>query len=865
MEVVNAYLSGSSIVVLARDASGALTRQTRTPEHVVYVDAEEIGDDFARQLSQSRFVRSFTKEGRWLRVGFGDRFIRDELIFGRKGADARPSPFEERGLKTYEGDVHPVRRFLTDERVTIQAPRRAYFDLETDSRVPFSRKEEMRILSWAVVAPDGRKWSAVLDADEDAAERDLLWRFFEVVQEFDQLLAWNGDGFDFPVLRARVEKRALRVDMDRWLWLDHLALFKKMNTASESGDEKTSMSLQSIAMAILGEGKNDFDASQTYAAWEAGGEARARLEAYNVQDTDLLRRIEEKTGSAALFDAVAIVTNVFPDSRGLQTTVQMDGYILREGLERGIHFPTKKFREHTEQYGGAYVMEPKVVGIARDVHVADFAALYPSIILTWNMSPETKVDVPVNGDEIPAGCCRAPSTRQGFRVEETGILPTALKKLIDLRKEWNAKKSSAVPGTPEWFEADRRSTAYKVVANSFYGGIGSPFSRFFDRRIAESVTKNGEWLLKHVIAEATRRGMEVVYGDTDSVFVRNATRTEFEEFVRWCNEDFFPKEIARTGCRENFIKLAYEKQFRRIVFTGSKRYAGQYEHYKGKAATHDSKPEIKGLEFKRGDAALLARRLQEQIINRMIVEGDERAGTYREMLGEQLRRILNDVLPIEEVQISKAITKPLKDYVVKKKGDGEDGAMPPHVRVARILADRGADVGEGTRIAYVVLDGDGAINTPIPAADYVGECDRYYLWENLVYPPVQRLLVAAFPEVDWVSGLERIRPPKPRRVGKKASEGQLGLSVANEPSRDEFVLPVLESLGTEKTLVLLRAIAGRHPGGRTLVLNLCLSSGAVAVLATPLRVSGSPAFLLDVEDLFWEAAASRDWEARCAS
>jgi hypothetical protein len=233
------------------------------------------------------------------------------------------------------------------------------------------------------------------------------------------------------------------------------------------------------------------------------------------------------------------------------------------------------------------------------------------------------------------------------------------------------------------------------------------------------------------------------------------------------------------------------------------------------------------------------------------------------MLGEILQRVLNDALPVEEVQLTKAITKPLKDYVVKKKGDGTDGSQPPHVRVAKMLADRGQDVGEGTRIAYVVLDGDGGINAPIPADDYDGNFDRYYLWESLVYPPTQRLLQAAFPDRDWVAGLERIRPPKPRGKAAKVAEGQLGLSLGGKV--DDFVLPIHEDIGSASILERVKEVAKRHPGGKNLVLHVCLRTGAVAVISTPLKVSGSPAFLLEVEQLFWEAAASRDWEARCAS
>ena len=399
-----------------------------------------------------------------------------------------------------------------------------------------------------------------------------------------------------------------------------------------------------------------------------------------------------------------------------------------------------------------------------------------------------------------------------------------------------------------------------MVANSFYGVVGSSFSRFCDRTIAESVTLNGQWLIMRTIEEAEKLGMQTIYADTDSLFVKNATRTQFESFVNWCNTELYPKILAEAGCTENFVKLAYEKQFNRIVFTGAKRYAGTYVHYKGKAATADSKPEVKGLEYKRGDAALLGRKLQEQMIHRMIVEGEERAETFREMLATTMQYILHDTLPVEEVQISKGITKPLKEYVAKKKADGEDGASPPHVRVAKILAERGQDVQEGTRIAYVVLDGEKGITTPIPASDYDGTFDRYYLWENLVYPPTQRLLQAAFPDHNWVSGLEKIRPPR-LRVKAGVDTAQLGLALPAPTTvvKSEFVLPIRESMG-EVYLPAIKAMALRHPGNLKLTIHVQLESESVAVISTPLMVSGSIGFILELETLLWEFAASKEWE-----
>lgn len=845
MEVVNAFVDGYDLVILARDGERIVEHKVR-PEYSFFVETKEIDVDFGRQLRSASVVRSMREEGRFTRIAWSDDQVRKEMLYGRftkvwddetgeyhKGR--RPSPFQERQITTYEGDVDPIRRWFTDTGATIAKPRRGYFDLETDSRCTFAEAKagKARILSVAACREDeSMQWVDVIPDWSDRAERALIVKFFDWIDEAnaDQLLAWNGDGFDFLVLAKRIERLGLNLDMRRKLWLDHMLLFKRMNlNSSDSGEEKQSLGLNSIAQAQIGEGKEEIPpevakrwpgrslGSLAYELWEAGGEFRKLLVRYNLKDTLLMPRIEKKTGYVALFDTLADVCRVLPDTKGLLPTQQMDGFMLRLALERGHHFATKEWRERGEEekreaFAGAFVMQPKTIGsgdakdewteeqaakwrakmkldtgILRDVHVADFASLYPSIIITWNMSPETKRDIPINGP-IPPGHCRSPLTGIGFTTEFEGILPAALKTMIAMRKEWSDKAASLPPGTPEAKEAQRRSMAYKVAANSFYGVVGSPFSRYFDRQVAESVTQNGVWLIKQTIAEAEcarwKEGatpMEVFYGDTDSFFAMQTTQTEFEMFTAWCNKELYPRILASVGVvvAESRVKLAYEKEFSLVVFTAKKRYAGCFKHYKGSAArpvpaegeafdkTKHSKPEIKGFEYKRGDAAVLARRLQEKVIM-ALMRGTTRPEPYRAMLAEALAHVAKDDLPLEEVQLSKSLSKPPKEYH-RTNAKGVAQAVPPHVRVAEKLIAEGRELGEGSRVAYVVSDGSDGIKA-IPAHEYAGELDRYYLWENLVYPPTQRVLQAAFPAENWVAGLERIRPKKPR--GGKVLAGQ---------------------------------------------------------------------------------------------
>lgn len=910
VKFLNGYVKDGRVELLYRNDSGALMARRVPAECVSYMRRTEVAKH-EHELRRSAYVTGVAEEGDWLRVRWRD-------YDSRKAVCGPDGPMAQHGIPTYEADVGPVRRYIIDHAIEVARPRRAYFDIETDSRVSLAEKEKMRVLCWSIVDDDGNTTTGVLEADTDDAERALLEEMWTALDAFDQIIAWYGDGFDFPVIQARTKAvRAKVKEMRRWLYLDHLVLFKRMNMHSaESGDEKQSMALQNIAMAVVGEGKDDFDARKTYDAWAAGGAERQRMVDYNRKDTMLLKRIEEKTGYISLFQTLCEVCHLFPDTVSLNPTAQVDSFMLRLGRERGQHFPTKFHTEVVEgqQFAGAFVMEPTAHGIVKDVHVGDFSSMYPSIIITWNMSPETMRRIAINGP-IPDGHCRAPSTRLGFVNEPQGFLASAVAEMLRLRKEWNDRKAACPPGTSEWKDADRRSTAYKVAANSFYGVVGSPFSRFYNREIAESVTTTGVWLIKRTIDFAKAEGMATIYADTDSCFIAGATKDQFDDFVKRCNGEHYPRLIAETGAVRGNVALAYEKQFERIVFTGKKRYIGKYKHFKGKPATDDSKPEIKGLEYKRGDTALLARKLQERVIN-MLMQRCEDPVAFEPVVIAAIEHALRpEPLPLTEVQLSKSLNKDLSEYAVRTKKDGGDFAALPHIMLARVLMQRQAialkrkagsyDVPAGTRIEYVVTDSLASPTEVIWGPEYDGKCDRYYLWESLVYPPTLRLLEAAFPAHDW-QRFAKVRPKKVRAAPvpkPKPDSPQLGLSLDTPPqtglrlshSEDGVfagpsfnfnsyikpspaptpdappAVPAMRKRGgpfvvrlrgadypqeaeAKAAMRTLNAIFARHPGGRDVQVEIDVE-GVIAVMSSPIRVSVTPLLLEAVRQALGRGAA----------
>lgn len=769
-ELVSAWTEGNRTFLVQRDGpSGIKIRgvPARWDLFVLGLDERDRTD-----LARDPRVRAITVEGHYTRIGCVNRWKRKELVEILE----RAARAKDRELEILESDVSPLRRLLSDvASLEIDPnPRLVYLDLEVDSRQTFDdmKAGRARILTWAISGEAGHGESGCLEADTNLSEKNLLESLFLALGRFDCVLAWNGDGFDFPVLQNRAEELGVRLNgreipWHRWTWLDHLLVFKKYNMHSDGGGEqKSSFALGHVAGYLLGEGKIDFDASKTWEAWAAGGESRAALLAYNEKDTELLPRIEEQTGFLALHLAVCHICRVFPDTRSLNATAQGDGFLLRLGTEYGYRWPTRKYFDEDSMpapFKGAFVMEPTRLGAIDDVHVADFAGLYPSIMRTFNMSPDTKLRDPKGA----ATLCQLPNRETWFRTDRDGMFKIALDRLVAKRGEYTAAMKAETPGTDRHARFKRLSGAFKIVANSFYGITGSPWSRFFDVEIAEGVTQTGRWLLENVIEESKAAGLDPFYGDTDSVFVAG-DRDAFQVVVDRLNSEWSARLEPWGIVGDHSIDLDFEKTFRRLIMITAKRYVGALSWYKGKAALPDAKPEVKGLEFKRGDTIRIARRFQVTAIRRLLEVKLPTPADMRGLVEEWREKVLEGELEIADVILSQSLSKRIDEYVA---------ATPPaHVRVAKILRERGEPMAEGSRVAYLIAPSkDGKMN-PVPAGDpgAFENIDRIYYWEKRIYPAVERVLEKVYSEETWAESRAY------RKQRKLEGKGQTRLDFVGE-------------------------------------------------------------------------------------
>jgi DNA polymerase elongation subunit (family B) len=831
-----------------------------------------VGLDDADQLTlqRAREVVGLSVSGKYTRVDFANRWARKDIVWKLNQAvkGARLAGDTESAI--LEADVNPLRRFMSDYGTASVStnPRCAWFDLETDSRCKFVDAVEhgkARILCWSMAELHNGEArivaSGLLAADTDQAEKMLIEDFLNVARRYDVLLAWSGDGFDFPVLAKRSDLLRVRLGgmsplWNRWCWLDCMEVFKKYHAhVHESGEEKTSFKLNSIAQAVLGEGKKEFAASRTWEAWAAGGEERQRLLEYNEQDTILMPKIEAQTGYVALHIAVCSVTRCFPDSKSLRASQQGDGFLLRLGEMHGHRWPTKEYGEENqaEQYEGAFVMEPTRTGIIENVHVCDFASLYPSIIRSWNISPET-VLYRLQQDPVE-GSCRLPYTDMvRFSKAARGMFPRALDFLVAERAAYSRKQDSAEPGSPDWERYKRLSGAYKIVANSFYGIMGSPFARFRSSVAAEAVTQTGAWLIKRVAAVSKEHGLDAFYGDTDSCFVSGDGK-RFGEVVRDLNESWRPI-MTELGCDDCHIKLEFEKSFKRIVLVSAKRYIGRFTIYKGKDVS-GKKIEVKGLEYKRGDTMRLARTMQKELIDLLLADEVPTLEVVRTFVHCWKERVLHGELSIDDIMLSQSV-KDLEDYAERytsarctggkpkakckyefrstsvepgaptkcpKCGLARKLAQPPvHVRVAKVLAERGEEIRSGTRIEYLIVSDEGDRTEAVPARDEgaLQQIDRHYYWNKRIYAPTARVLESAFPNEAWVETTKEKRDRK-KQEKIEANRGTVGLPLfgarADDPET-QLVITLDRELDADVDMQKLKSVLQACRGDRQVRLKM---------------------------------------------
>ncbi|MGQ9597697.1 MAG: DNA polymerase domain-containing protein, partial [Thermoproteota archaeon] len=206
-----------------------------------------------------------------------------------------------------------------------------------------------------------------------------------------------------------------------------------------------------------------------------------------------------------------------------------EAYLMRQAYLMNELIPSRVEKPYVS-YAGGLVLQPRK-GIHENVIVIDFSSMYPNIMLKYNISPDTYVP----SNEECENCFVSPESGHRFRVDYRGVYTNMLQSLIEARKEVREKLKLVEEGSVEYRVLDARQRALKILANTLYGYAGWVGARWYLREVAEAVAEWGRHTISMAIEKAKQLGMEIIYGDTDSLFLRDERKAE--ELLRWVEEE----------------------------------------------------------------------------------------------------------------------------------------------------------------------------------------------------------------------------------------------------------------------------------------------------------------------------------------
>ena len=470
--------------------------------------------------------------------------------------------------------------------------------------------------------------------------------------------------------------------------------------------------------------KLDIDASQMDREW--ANRPDEVLE-YCVRDTILPLDILERLQSVARKEALASVSLTTVETASAGTTSQwIDSLVIRLADRRDVAVPTTiSGPRRRDQITGGYVHEVDA-GISPWVVVLDFKSMYPSIMIANNICSTTLVRDDATNDSHSV----SPTTQTRYlsKDERTGLVPQLLEQLMQSRDKHKAAlaEARAAGDEAEAFLQDQLQYAVKILMNSFYGVFASSFYRFTHPDLGASITEWARHNIREIISQVENDGHEVVYSDTDSIFVRapvdkqapiNRPDEAEESIVEWEEAKGetlqFGERLAERFTREG-AELEFETALSAFFSHGAKK------RYVGRVVWPREEMLIRGYEVRRTDSfALLTSTMTEMF--EMILDGEEWAAV------EMTKAVIDDVkerkVDAADLVISRSCKGTLRrngtvDF--SKVYNNPDGL--PYVRAAKERIRRGLPFTPGMKVGYIVIDAKSSPMTVEPwLVDEIGE------------------------------------------------------------------------------------------------------------------------------------------------
>ena len=601
-------------------------------------------------------------------------------------------------------------------------------------------------------------------------EAALLHKFLEYWKDNypDIVTGWNSIGFDMVYIVNRIRKVYGEEEIKKlspWgnvkednrkdkftgntnyaydimgiTQLDYLELYKKFTYVQQE-----MYSLNHIAHVELGEGKLSYE--EEGSLFSLYKNDYQKFIEYNIKDVELVDRFEEKLGLITLALTMAYRGGVnYRDVLG--TTMIWDTIIYRILQQNKVVCPPK-IEKSKSDFVGAYVKEPQI-GAHDWVVSFDLNSLYPNIIVQNNMSPETVVDGLVDTSiehmlrkqtDIDTTYATTPNGAR-FKKNRQGVIPFVIQKYyeerVEIKKEM-LKLQQEYESTPTKSLSNKISHLYneqmaiKILMNSLYGALGNRWFRYFDQRVAESITMSGQlailWAERTVNKEMnklleTDEEDYVIAIDTDSLYIRmgelvqkfnpknpvkfldEISKTHFEKVLT----DSYQEFADYSGAMSNRMEMGREVIADKGIWQAKKRYILNVHNSEG---VQYAKPKLKimGIEAIKSSTPELVRNKMKELFPILVGKTQDEAQSFV----ADFRKEFSEIRP-EDIAFPRGVrhVKKYKDnkniYTKGTPIHSRGSLLHNHYIEKHQLTKRYEMIGNGEKIKFCYLKTPNPIN-----------------------------------------------------------------------------------------------------------------------------------------------------------
>lgn len=366
------------------------------------------------------------------------------------------------------------------------------------------------------------------------SEKEMIEEFVNIIKQnnVDIIVGYNSDNFDFPYLKDRA--KILDVDLDIGMDGSDIKFIRRgyANAASFKGLIHVDLylvmrrymtleryTLERVYYELFGEEKIDVPGDRIWQFWDNGGEELDNLFDYSLDDVVSTLKIAEQTLPLNL-ELTRIIGQPLFDVSRMATGQQAEWFLVKQAYfddevvpnKQGANFADRASAEDNE---GGYVREPEK-GLHENLVQFDFRSLYPSIIISKNISPDVMVlgDVD-NEDDYNV----SPEHNLKFKKSPQGFIPSVIDKI--LQERFRIKREMKASEDPqEKLALDVQQQAIKRLANTMYGIYGFPRFRWYSFECAKAITSWGRQYIKSSIKKAEEYGFYAIYADTDGFYAK---------------------------------------------------------------------------------------------------------------------------------------------------------------------------------------------------------------------------------------------------------------------------------------------------------------------------------------------------------